>query len=399
MNTDHIKTVDVLVVGGGPAGIVAGVALDQAGIDVLVLEAGAAPASDLRASTLHPPTLDYLATLGLAQELYPIGLKSPLYRSFNRQTGSCIEFDLGEIADVSAHPYRLQCEQWKLTAAGVARLAGRMRFSHKVVSATQDDDGVLVEATGPDGPSTYRARYVIACDGANSVIRKALGVEFDGFTYEEKFLCLSTLAPIEQRLPEVCNVNYMSDPTEWLVLLRAPSAWRVLVPAPLSVPDAELLAEPKKNEVFKRLLRTDEPVETLHRTIYRVHQRVAKNYRVGRIILTGDAAHLNNPLGGFGMNSAIHDVRNLVDKLTRIMQGGQSEALLDLYERQRRTVMSEFIQTQSMRNKRAMEMSAEETTLNHEAELAATAADPVRRRDYLLRQSMYLSVAREREIV
>jgi 3-(3-hydroxy-phenyl)propionate hydroxylase len=399
MKTKNIETVEVLVAGGGPAGIVAGVALAAAGIDVVVLEAGTQPATDLRASTLHPPTLDYLAELGLAQELYPIGLRSPLYRYFNRQTGSCIEFDLGEIADVSEHPYRLQCEQWKLTDAGSRRIAARMRFSSRVTGAEEGDDGVYVQADTPDGPKTYHARYVIACDGASSVLRKSLGVEFDGFTYEEKFLCLSTLAPIEERLPEVCNVNYMSDPKEWLVLLRAPSAWRVLVPAPLTTPDSELVSEVKKNEVFARLLKTDEDIETLHRTIYRVHQRVAQSYRVGRIILAGDAAHLNNPLGGFGMNSAIHDVRNLVDKLTRILKRGGSEDLLDLYERQRRTVMAEFIQTQTIRNKRAMEMSAEENSGNFEADLLATSIDPVRRREYLLRQSMYTSVGREQEIV
>jgi 3-(3-hydroxy-phenyl)propionate hydroxylase len=191
----------------------------------------------------------------------------------------------------------------------------------------------------------------------------------------------------------------MADPTEWLVLLRAPSAWRVLVPAPEHVPDAELLSDSKKDEVFARLLKSDEKIETLHRTIYRVHQRVAKSYRVGRVILAGDAAHLNNPIGGFGMNSALHDVRNLCDKLARIIKGGEpADAMLDLYERQRRTVMQEFIQAQSMRNKRAMEMSPEQNTEDTEDELRRAAADPVLRRQFLMRQSMYSAVKREAEI-
>ena len=393
------KQLDVVVAGGGPSGIVAGVALAAAGLDVVVLEAAAAHASDLRASTLHPPTLDYLAKLGIAQDLFPIGLKSPENRYFNRRTGVCISFDLGELADISEHPFRLQCEQWKLTSVGSSRIGDRLRFSCRVTGARQTQDGVIVEAETPDGPCTYNARYVIACDGAGSVLRKTLGIGFDGFTYEEKFLCLSTLAPMQERLPEVCNVNYMADPTEWLVLLRAPSAWRVLVPAAEHIPDADLLSDAKKDDVFARLLKTDEVIETLHRTIYRVHQRVAKTYRGGRIILAGDAAHLNNPIGGFGMNSALHDVRNLCDKLVRILKHGEpDEPLLDLYERQRRTVMEEFIQAQSMRNKRAMEMSALEKSEDAEDELRRASEDPALRRQFLLRQSMYSSVHREAEI-
>ena len=393
-----MKSVDVLIAGGGPAGIVAGVALAAAGLDVVVLEAGATHASDLRASTLHPPTLDYLATLGIAQDLYPIGLKSPEYKFFNRQTGACITFDLSEIADVSEHPYRLQCEQYKLTDVGSRRIGDRLLFSHRVTGAKQTQTGVDVQAETPDGPRGFHAKYVIACDGAGSVLRKSLDIGFDGFTYEEKFLCLSTDVPMEDRLPGICNVNYMADPTEWLVLLRAPSAWRVLVPARADVPDAELLTDAKRDEVFARLLKTDETIETLHRTIYRVHQRVAKSYRTGRIILAGDAAHLNNPIGGFGMNSALHDIRNLSDKLVRILKHGESEDLLDLYERQRRTVMQEFIQAQSIRNKRTMEMSSAESSEDLEGELRRNAEDPVLRRDYLLRQSMYSSVKREHEI-
>jgi 3-(3-hydroxy-phenyl)propionate hydroxylase len=209
---------------------------------------------------------------------------------------------------------------------------------------------------------------------------------------------LSTVAPVEQTLGDICNVNYMADPEEWLVLLRAPTAWRVLVPATEAEPDAELLSDRRKDAVFARLLRTGESIETTHRTIYRMHQRVARRYREGRVVLVGDAAHLNNPLGGFGMNAALHDVRNLCGQLLAILQDGGDDALLDRYERQRRTVMQEFIQAQSIRNKQAMEMSADGKFAAAEQELQAIAADPVRRREYLLRQSMYTSVAREKEI-
>ena len=191
----------------------------------------------------------------------------------------------------------------------------------------------------------------------------------------------------------------MADPAQWMVLLRAPTAWRVLVAADAATPDAELLTDARKDEVFAQLLGEPAQMATTHRTIYRVHQRVARQYRRGRVILVGDAAHLNNPLGGFGMNSALHDVRNLCGKLVPIVrEGAEAEPLLDAYERQRRTVMHEFIQAQSMQNKRLIEMSGGDRQVAQEAELSATAADPVRRRAYLLRQSMLSAVAREREI-
>ncbi len=390
---------DIIIVGGGPAGIVAGLDLMSRGIDVLVLEAGADLATDLRASTLHAPTLDYLDMLGIGKELDRMGLRAPEYRFINRRTGACIAFDLSELADMSGHPYRLQCEQWKLTGAGARRLGDRLRLGHRVTGATDAADAVTVHVATDAGDIDLRARYVIACDGANSVLRRALGVAFDGFTYEEKFLCLSTEAPLERDLPGICNVNYMADPDEWLVLLRAPTAWRVLVPASIDAPDAELLSDARKDGVFAGLLGRPAAITTLHRTIYRVHQRVAQRYVVGRIILAGDAAHLNNPLGGFGMNAALHDIRNLADKLAAILRGGgDAAALLGRYERQRRTVMQEFIQAQSIRNKRAMEMSKEDGLDSMESELRLAASDPARRRDYLLRQSMYRSVAREQEI-
>ena len=393
---------DVIIAGAGPAGVVAALHLAQSGVRVLLLEAGPTVAMDLRASTFHPPTLDYMRELGLSDELHAQGLRAPVYGYSNRRTGAQIRFDLSELADITDHPYRLQCEQWKLTQVGCARLAdlpnAEIRFSRRVLTFDQDADGVTVHLESPVAIEHVRGRYLIGCDGANSVIRKWMGVAFDGFTYEEKFLCLSTQQPVERGLGDICYVNYMADPEEWLVLLRAPSAWRVLVPAAEATPDEELLSDSRKDQVFARLLGTDENITTTHRTIYRVHQRVARTYRDRRVILAGDAAHLNNPLGGFGMNAALHDVRNLCGKLLAILQHDGDDSLLDLYERQRRTVMQEFIQAQSIRNKQAIEMSADSALEANEQNLRAIAADPVRRRDYLMRQSMYTAVAREQEI-
>jgi 3-(3-hydroxy-phenyl)propionate hydroxylase len=126
---------------------------------------------------------------------------------------------------------------------------------------------------------------------------------------------------------------------------------------------------------------------------------VAKTWTHGRVMLAGDAAHLNNPLGGLGMNSGIHDVWNLTDKLRAILKdGADGEALLARYERQRRTICTEFVQAQTIRNKKAMEDRSPDAQARHQAELSAIAADPDRRRDYLLTQSMYRSREREEAV-
>jgi 3-(3-hydroxy-phenyl)propionate hydroxylase len=396
----QIERVQVIVAGAGPVGAVAALRLAQAGIDVLLLEAGATCALDLRASTFHPPTLQMMQELGLLESLIEQGLKAPLYQYRNRRTGRVIGFDLGELGDVTAYPYRLQCEQWKLAqlASGIVSRHpnGRTLMGRAVVGFEQDSAGVTVFAEAPLAIERYRADYLIACDGANSIIRKWLGIGFDGFTFPEKFLCLSTEWPIEQHFENLAYVNYMADPDEWMVLLRTPSVWRVLVPAGESDDDRALTSDRKKDAVFDRLIGDGRRVTTEHRTIYRVHQRVAQSYCAGRVLLAGDAAHLNNPLGGFGMNSGIHDVWNLTDKLARILNGGESEALLDAYDRQRRTVMHEFVQAQSIRNKQALEGKMAED--DREGELAAIHRDPERRREYLLTQAMIRSRQREAEI-
>ena len=397
-----MKDWGVIVAGGGPVGSVAALILAQAGIEVLLIEQSATAAADLRASTFHPSTLDMLAELGLLEALEAQGLKAPVYQYRSEQNNTIFNFDLGEIADRSAHPYRLQCEQWKLTKLVWERLAelpnADVLLSRRVVGHRDSGDSVTVDVEGPDGVETHGGRYLIACDGGNSTIRNRAGIEFEGFTYPEKFLCLSTAWPLENHFRDLSYVNYIADNEEWTVLLRIPTLWRILVPAAEDSDDRFLLSDEKKNQIMQRLTGHTDEVVTEHRTIYRVHQRVAKAYRSGHVLLAGDAAHLNNPLGGLGMNSGIHDVWNLTGKLIRIFSGDGDEALLDLYERQRRTVMVEFVQAQTIRNKEMMERGAIDAARDNELNLLRIVSDPEKRREYLLTQSLYRSLDREAEI-
>lgn len=398
-----MRRTQVTILGAGPVGLVAAYALAKKGVDVTVLEANADCATDLRASTLHPPTLEMLDSLGLFNDLASQGLKAPVYQYRNRRSDQILPFDLTEISDFTAHPYRLQCEQFKLTRLIIQRLQQEhpnvaVLFHHRAVGFKQDENGVTVFAETPLAIERIRSDYVIAADGANSITRKWLDVSFDGFTYPEKFLTISTDTPLEDHFRELAYVNYVADAEEWCVLLRVPTLWRVLVPAQETDADDWLLSDEKKNAVFNGLVGDGASVQTPHRTIYRVHQRVARQYTHGRVILAGDAAHLNNPLGGLGMNSGIHDAWNLVEKLERIIIGGEAaDPLLAHYDRQRRTVMHEIVQAQTINNKKSIEsgMASQEAFQRQMEDLLA---DDERRRDYMKRQSLLSSIEREREI-
>jgi 3-(3-hydroxy-phenyl)propionate hydroxylase len=387
----------VVVVGAGPVGTVAATYLAQRGIDVVVLEAGPDCAQDLRASTFHPPTLELLDEIGITQTLLTKGLKAPVYHWRDRHSGEVTDFDLTEISDVTRYPFRIQCEQYHMARALAAGLENhahaQVLFSRRLLSFEQDANGVIVHAEGAYGIESWRCDYLIGADGANSLVRKWLGIEFDGFTYPEKFLCLTTSTPLEQYLPNLAYVNYVSDPQEWLVLLRVPTLWRVLVPADAEEPDQALLSDDKKNKVFGNLIGLTDDVITEHRTIYRVHQRVAKAFHAGRVAIIGDAAHLNNPLGGFGMNSGVHDAFNLCDKLVKILKEGANADLLNVFDRQRRTVTHSFTQAQTIQNMEMMRGGQSEAHGRRRQEMKAIRDDDSRRRSYLLRQAMFESLA------
>ena len=397
-----MKSAKVIIIGAGPVGTFAAYCLAEYGIETLVLESESTCETDMRASTFHPSTLKYLDNLNLADELIEKGLKAPIFQYRIRSTDEVLEFNLQELDDVLDFPFRLQCEQYKFARMLAGKLDrhrhSSVLFNRKLINFSEGNNKVTLDVDHHGTNEQYQCDYLIGADGANSIVRRNLGIEFSGFTYEEKFFTLSTEKPLENYFSNLSYVNYVSDPEEWFVLLKAPSAWRILVPVPQTLDDKAIKSNDYVSDIFRRVLNSSDPIETIHRTIYRVHQRVVNKMRYGRIMLAGDSAHLNNPLGGFGMNGGLHDAWNLAEKLDGIINHKKDEDLLNLYDPQRRTVMNDFIQKQTIRNKKMIEETGDANYSSEWMRMRNLHENENERRDYMLRQSMTQSLINEAAI-
>ena len=389
----------ILIVGAGPVGMVAAARLVRAGIPVTVFEAGPGLSEESRASTFHPPTLDMLDDLGAAAPLIAQGLKAPEFQYRTKPDGLIAQFDFSEIADVTQHPFRVQAEQFKLTRILYEQMRDEsgfaIEFDAKVVAVEQDSSGVTVGLERGEGrKESRRGRWLIGADGARSAVRQALGIEFEGFTWPERFLVVSTPYDFHSRIPDLVHVNYVADPERWHFLLEIPGMWRVMFPIAADVSDETARTEDFAQAMMACVLNGVTHYEIVHTTLYHVHQRVAGTYRKGRAFVAGDAAHINNPLGGMGMNGGIHDAVNLTERLAAVWQGEVGEDKLGRYDKERRGVTVEYVQTQSIANKR----NIENPDGGFKDNIRAIAADPGRRRDYLMRTSMIASLTRAKEL-
>ena len=371
MNEPH-----VVVAGAGPVGLTAALTLARRGVTVTVLEQGPDLADESRASTFHPPTLEMLESLGVVAPLLEHGIVAPTFQYRDRRGGEIATLDLAVLAEDTAFPYRVQCEQSRLTPILLDALPPEadIRFRHRVQDVTQNGDKVLVHTD----QGVLRADWLIGADGAHSAVRKALGAEFAGTTYPERFLVASVDEELDEALPGIAPINYVFDPQEWLVLLRTPQHWRVLLPTPADTPDeGEIARLPERLSGVADLGR---PWKILHASLYRVHQRVTEQFRFDRVLLMGDAAHVNNPLGGLGMNSGIHDAVKMATALADVLAGSPDEVLTEA-ARRRRTVAVDHVQRTSHDN---WSRIRGDNAAEHER-LRALAADPTAARAYLRR--------------
>jgi 3-(3-hydroxy-phenyl)propionate hydroxylase len=397
----------VIVVGGGPVGAVTALALVKRGIPVLLIEAEAEPPEDQRAATIHPPTVEMLAELGLKDEAFAEdasgGMLSPIFHFRDRVTGALVaEFNIGLLEGEVPYPFVVQWEQYKLVRAAVPHILAsdiaEVRFSTKVTALEQAADHVGVTVINADGESeSLRGRYVIGADGGRSTVRRLAGIEFEGFTWPERFIKIGTSFDFASTGQGFCTRNYFSDPNEWLNLFKVkgngePGIWRGIMPVPAEESDEQAL---RMDAIQRRLHGIHDKsgdYEIPYHALYAVHQRVAATFNRGRVLLAGDSAHVNNPIGGMGMNGGIHDAMNLAEKLADIWFGRADPAVLDRYTRQRRKAQVDYVQAQTIQNKKALEEKDPVIRRRHLDELRRISEDVKLHKQFLYRAALFDSL-------
>jgi 3-(3-hydroxy-phenyl)propionate hydroxylase len=397
----------VIVVGAGPVGAVLTLALVKKGIPAVLLEQLPDAAEDQRAASVHPPTVAMLAELGLEKEAFSDapsgGMPAPLFHFRDRATGELYAvFNLGLLADEVPYPFVLQWEQYKLVHAALPYIKAsgiaEVRFSTKLTGLEQSADHVDVTVLNQAGePETLRARYLVGTDGGSSTVRRLAGVPFEGFTYPERFIKIGTTFDLLAANNSFCNRNYFSDPVEWLNLFKVkgygpPGIWRGVFPVPADESDEAAMSP----EGVQRRLQSIHPksgdYDVPYHALYAVHQRVAATFNKGRVLLAGDSAHVNNPIGGMGMNGGIHDAMNLAEKLADIWFGRAGPEVLDRYSRQRRKAQTDFVQAQTIQNKHRLEEKDPVIRRKHLEELRRVSEDVTLHKKFLYRASLFDSL-------
>src|SRR5205823_7294588 len=254
-----------------------------------------------RAATTHPSTLEMLAELGLLEEFQSLGLVARYFQFWDGATKTLVaEFDHEVLRGETPYPYVVQTEQHKLSEIGLRRLSAisnaEVRLGTSVTGVAQEAGSVRVTVAGSGGEEQHAFDYVIGCDGGRSTVRKSLNIDFEGYTWPERFLVLTTLFDFQSALG-CCSRSYISDPEEWTNLFKVTGddlkgRWRAVFPARENETDDEAFSEGSVRRRLRKLCE-EHPMELVaHRNIYRVHQRVAQSFRRGRVFLAGDAAHV-----------------------------------------------------------------------------------------------------------
>jgi len=392
---------DVAVIGAGPVGVICALALTRRGHSVLLAEAEPSVNRSPRAATTHPATLEMLAELDLVTDVIESGVVARYFQFWDRPSGRKIaQFDHEILSKDTPYPFVVQCEQHKIANLGLARLQtmsnAHVAMQTRLSGFTDDGARVTLELASPNGTARrVTASYLVGCDGGRSFVRKGLGVEFEGFTHPERFIVLTTPFDFEAE-KGFSYRNYFSDPDEWANLFKVAGdhlrgLWRVVFPTRINETDEQALSDSAVQHRLQKFFPLDRPYEVAHRNIYNVHQRVAASFRKGRVLLAGDAAHVNNPIGGLGMNFGIHDAVSLAVSIDAVLKG-ETETGLDAYNHLRRPLNVEFVQSQTIQNKKRLEEKDPAVREKNFADLAAMAADPVRHRAFLMRTSLLETV-------
>jgi 2-polyprenyl-6-methoxyphenol hydroxylase-like FAD-dependent oxidoreductase len=345
---------DVIVVGGGPTGFINALGLAQAGVRVTVIEAEPQIIDSPRAAVYFWSVLEGLEQLGLLQEAEEAGLRKQDYTYLVRRTGERITFSMQVLAGSTARPYNLHLGQHHLAGIAMRRLQSfpnaSVQFGTRLQGLQQDDDGVTLTVATAHGSAELRAHWVIGADGAGSTVRHALGLAFEGMTWPERFVATNLYYDFERH--GYARATFVIDDRFGAIIavLNHEGLWRCTYMEDAALPEDTYLS--RVSQAYASILPGRGAYVLERASPYRMHQRSAPRYRVGRVLLAGDAAHATNPSGGLGLTSGLFDSYALYPALAAVILDGADDEVLDRYSTARREAFLQRASPQASANKR-----------------------------------------------
>jgi 3-(3-hydroxy-phenyl)propionate hydroxylase len=394
----------VIIAGAGPVGLVTALGLAQKGISVLVLEKNSIEVPpQWRGSTIHPPTLAIFDELGLSDEIIAGAIKVEVLQYRDLEIEEVVNFGYDCLDGQVKFPFRLQFEQYKilklLRTAASSNPKIEIKYNTLIESVTQDSDGVSVQVTNDGATRILRADWLVGADGSHSAVRKALGIELDGFTYPYPTTVVATPFKFEDHFAGLAPVTYWSGPTGRLSMIRTPDIWRIAMTTPLegvdiSSDDRGSISEPTQDFIVAiDLLLSRLPgvsladLELKQYEVYRSHQRIAREFSVDRVALAGDAAHLTTTNGGMGLNSGVQDAAALVKALdSAIALNGSGP--ISQYAKERKEFCTNFLQPTTTTNHKTVDNPDYEARKSRLTELLADTNNPEVVKQVIARASM-----------
>lgn len=346
---------DVLIVGAGPVGFCTALALAQEGVRVTLIEGASAISDAPRAMVYFPVTMSAFETMGILSDLdkesvhvQTVGHRVPdldfhAQLSFKVLSGLTYDYQIHAGQDIAA---RIACEH--------ARRKGvEVLFDHRLVSVEQFSDNVITVVETPEGPRTFQSKYVVGCDGARSTVRKLLNIDYEGYTWSNRFVAANVYCDFDSlgidRAGFICDPNHMA----MIAIINDKGLWRVCYQEDGALP-AETFME-RLPQLFSHHVPAGVKYEVAAAQPYAIHQRCAASMREGRVLLAGDSAHCTNPMGGLGFTTGLWDGLVLADVLAAVLRGEEEETILDRYSDERRRVYLEIASPAAAENKRMLE--------------------------------------------
>ena len=376
----------VIVAGAGPVGLLLALKLARARIPVLVLNDAAGIDASPRAIVYHSPVVEALDRLDLLDDMRRIGVlkQSTEWRSLAGTLLAHVSLSVLHPED-TPFPYNLHLGQADLAAVVLDHLlrlpSAAVRWNHRVVDVTQTDDAITVAVEVAGERRTITSSWLVGADGARSGVRAALGLGFDGITWPEWFV--ATDVAYDFAAHGYAKATFIVDPVHWAVIVQINESglFRLTYGEPADLPRDRL--RDRLAAKYRAILPGAEAIEPQGFSPYRVHERCADSFRVGRALLAGDAAHVVNPIGGLGLTGGILDAIMLADALEARIGGRVGDAVLDRYAAIRKHIYRTFISPAARENKRRLSETDPDRHAADMARLRLISADKALQREAL----------------